>query len=589
MKNIILILLLAFPSMAKSQGIESPEWTKDLIVYEISTKNFTSPNGPGTGTFQSTQKKVPYLAELGINGVWLTGHNWADDKHFYGLWTQYATIRPDSIDSSLGTKNDLKLMVDEFHKYDIKVFLDVVTHGVMNYSPLITENPKWFKSGSWGMTDYDWHGNHKDLDEWWVKTHVDYVLQQGIDGYRLDVSIYRPDLWYEIKRQCAEAGHPIVIFLEFERPSNNVCDFYQRSRKLSEQTHGIDTILPAYANVALGFKKKYENTSDYSIKVFYEDGSFDEGSSLRRGQLAVKIKNEPAVTMVSDVTFLENPDNVINLLISNIDTTKKITKLRIHSDPKDGYHKWNLSSNELKARQEHGDTLSLLLKPPAPQLQYYSVQLSAHDDGWDGFPSDRNPYVAEGSRCLFGYNCLFSPAIPLFMSGEEFNAGFSANPKLTPELFGKGEEGKGTWLYGAVIDWAELDEDEHRSMFNDVKKMISIRKSESDLLRSYSNDTLPDIFGLDYIAKIDLPVPFAIQNEHKIIIVIGNNTETDVKLTVKVPLKKVSINPDRTYVIQDLWNDKKWEIPGKELENFQINVTRDKVSSGGLAIFKITK
>ncbi|MDR0385690.1 MAG: hypothetical protein LBH60_06405, partial [Prevotellaceae bacterium] len=39
----------------------SPEWAKDLIIYEIATRAFTSPNGPESGCFKSTQEKLPYL------------------------------------------------------------------------------------------------------------------------------------------------------------------------------------------------------------------------------------------------------------------------------------------------------------------------------------------------------------------------------------------------------------------------------------------------------------------------------------------------------------------------------------------------
>ena len=45
------------------------------------------------------------------------------------------------------------------------------------------------------MVDYDWKGGHTDLDDWWVKTWTNYVTQYGVDGFRLDVDIYRPDLW----------------------------------------------------------------------------------------------------------------------------------------------------------------------------------------------------------------------------------------------------------------------------------------------------------------------------------------------------------------------------------------------------------
>ena len=194
--------------------ITSPDWVKDMVVYEIATKSFNSPGKPESGTFNSVKKKMPYLEKLGINTIWLTGNCWADDHHFYNIWTQYATIRPDSIDSSLGTRDEFRAMIKSAHKHGIRVLLDVITHGVMSNSPLIKEHPTWFKNGTWEMTDYDWYGNKKELDEWWVKIWTDYIIEDGVDGYRLDVAMYRPDLWKKIRRNALAAGREIVIMQE---------------------------------------------------------------------------------------------------------------------------------------------------------------------------------------------------------------------------------------------------------------------------------------------------------------------------------------------------------------------------------------
>jgi len=196
---------------------------RDLIIYEIPTKSFTSPNGPESGTFKSLETKIPYLANLGINAVWLSGHSLADGKHFYNIWTQYACIEPDKFDPSLGTPRDFDSMVDTFHKHGIKVFLDVITHGVMKGSPLLRKHPEWFKEngkkGSWGMIDYvDKKHAPKELDEWWVALWVDMALKHGVDGFRLDCNAKRPGLWREIKKKCAARGVEIHIFNE-SRPS----------------------------------------------------------------------------------------------------------------------------------------------------------------------------------------------------------------------------------------------------------------------------------------------------------------------------------------------------------------------------------
>jgi glycosidase len=73
---------------------DSPEWAKDLIIYEIATRGFTSPDGPESGNFKGVQEKLTYLQKLGITGIWLTGTNLGDPKHFYNIWTQYACVDP---------------------------------------------------------------------------------------------------------------------------------------------------------------------------------------------------------------------------------------------------------------------------------------------------------------------------------------------------------------------------------------------------------------------------------------------------------------------------------------------------------------
>src|ERR1035437_7463864 len=216
----------------------SPEWMKDLVIYEVATKGFTSPNGPESGTFNSLREKLAYLQELGITGIWLTGYSLCDAHHFFNIWTQYAVIEPDKFDPTLGTAEEFKALIREAHRRGIKVFLDVITHGLMEDSPVIKQHPEWFRGGSWGMTDFDWTGGHTDLDDWWVKIYTEYVTVHGVDGYRLDVSIYRPDLWERIRKNAAAAGHPIVIWEEANSVIPGVTDFSQRENVIGTTGEG---------------------------------------------------------------------------------------------------------------------------------------------------------------------------------------------------------------------------------------------------------------------------------------------------------------------------------------------------------------
>lgn len=195
--------------------VDPPQWTRDLVIYEVNPRGFTSPNGSGdgdgSGTFASLADRLPYLARLGVTGLWLAGYCDATD-HFYGVWSVYATVRPDVIDPALGTRDDLRDLVARAHSLGVRVFLDVISHGVMATSPLVADRPEFFEGGSWGMVDYDYA--NPGFRRWWVDVWTSYVLDCGVDGFRVDISLQDPSLWDEICERCSQSGHDIVVFPE---------------------------------------------------------------------------------------------------------------------------------------------------------------------------------------------------------------------------------------------------------------------------------------------------------------------------------------------------------------------------------------
>src|SRR3712207_4732931 len=186
---VVVMLLLAAPS-AHAAADDPPPWTKDLVIYQVNPRGYTSPNGVGdghgSGTFDSLAERMPYLERLGVNALWLSGYALAND-HFYGIWSNYAVIDPRRIDPVLGTERDLSELVATAHRHGIKVFLDVISHGVVNDSPLVDQHPDWFVGRyqpPWNMADYD-YGN-PEFRKWWIDTWTRYVTEFGVDGYRVD-------------------------------------------------------------------------------------------------------------------------------------------------------------------------------------------------------------------------------------------------------------------------------------------------------------------------------------------------------------------------------------------------------------------
>jgi len=234
--------------------------------------------------------------------------------------------------------------------------------------------------------------------------------------------------------------------------------------------------------------------------------------------------------------------------------------------------------------------ITLEITPFSLDRVYLANELSCHDRGWDGFPLDQNPYLAQGSRCIFGYSFIFTPAILFFMSGEEFDADYVPLPTHSPRLFKKEEVGKGRWLYGSWLQWDQLDQQKHREMLADVKKMIAIRKQESDVIHSFLNDVNPNIAAVEYQSSDSVPVPYILWNDKKAILIAGNNhADKDVELTVTLPLEKTGMSHASRILITDLWNGGDEIKKVSEVTHLTFRIKRDKTQGGGVAVFRLMK
>ncbi|WP_129777453.1 alpha-amylase family glycosyl hydrolase [Peristeroidobacter soli] len=578
----------------------TPEWAKDLVIYEIATKSFTSPSGPESGNFESLKARLAYLQDLGITAIWLSGHSLSDPHHFYNVWTQYATIEPDKLDPSLGMPEQFKAMIDEAHRRGIKIFLDAITHGVMPESPLIKRHPHWFRGSSFGMIDYDWYGGHTDLDDWWVQVWTDYVVRYGVDGFRLDVDIYRPDLWSRIRKNAAAAGRPIVLFPEVGRVISGVTDFKQGDARATDLADDVSTF----------YSQKFGKAGSYRVEIQFADGGKSTGTTEESDDLQVRL-NGLADEVSPRMDFFVPTDEVadVQLRVTSVSgaprkdqaSTRPIRDI-IVTRKGDGAQ-WTLSGVNILGNFAGNPipirTGAMIVDGWLPDFKLNlrtlgdglsSVLLSTHDNGWDGFSLDQNPYVAQGSRALFGYAFLFTPMIPIFMAGEEFDAKFHALPTLSPNLYGGKSPGKGRWLYGSMLDWSELTQSHHRDMLDDVSKMLAIRKQERAVLAPWMRSDLePQLMAVPHISSIDVPVPYMRWKEDTAIIVMANrDTKSEALLQLKVPVDRLGDTPGAKYRVTDLWRGTEPRMYSRqELANFPYTVKPDKTPGGGLGILKI--
>ncbi len=573
-------------------GVPSPSWTKNLVICEIATKGFTSPNGPESGTFKSLEAKVPYLQKGGITGVWLTGHSLSDPKHFYNIWNQYACKDPFALDPSLGSPEDFKGLIAAFHKAGIHVFVDVIAHGLMPDSPVIKQHPDWFSGGDWGMTNYNWGARNPGLDQWWVNGWVNTVRQYGVDGFRVDLGLYRPDLWLQIREQCAGMSHPIVIFSEAFQLVPGTTDFCQKHMRVSE-TDAVVTLTSAARDMASLIHSNYganETAATFKLTLGYADGT---SIDFMQGAQFSLLDNRDDKVGRTGAEADGGPDYHFKVTTRRAGLTPSSIRLESGPDlqwrwPADGVH-W--VAKAISAAPD--GTLEIAASLPDDKHQkgqFGCIDLSCHDNGWEGSAPGKNPYIARGSRSTMGYAALFAPAIPIFMSGEEFDCDYRPLPTLSTKCFNPPvQPGEGRWLYGSWIDWSQLNQPRQRAMLQDVSRMLAIRKAHPVLAAERISET-PHIAALP--VKGDnastLPVPYVRWDDKEAIVIVGNPTDKPVQLLLDLDMTKLDWSC-RQITIEDLWTEGK--IVNVSVTDGMATIPAqlgpDKTPRGGLSVLSL--
>lgn len=103
--------------MENKQPIDS-KWWKSAVIYQIYPRSFADSNGDGIGDLQGIISKLDYLAELGIDAIWLSPVcRSPQDDNGYDI-SDYQDIDP-----MFGTLADMEELIAEAGKRQIRIIL----------------------------------------------------------------------------------------------------------------------------------------------------------------------------------------------------------------------------------------------------------------------------------------------------------------------------------------------------------------------------------------------------------------------------------------------------------------------------------
>lgn len=196
-------------------------WWKQSVVYQIYPRSFRDSNGDGIGDIQGIIEKLDYLEDLGVDVIWLSPvYDSPNDDNGYDI-RDYQEIMQE-----FGTKEDVEQLIQEMHKRNLKLVMDLVVNHTSDEhswfmesrqskdnekrdyyiwkSPKKGEEPtNWesaFSGSAWEWDEqtgeYYLHlFSRKQPDLNWeypklreeVYQMMRWWLDKGIDGFRMDV------------------------------------------------------------------------------------------------------------------------------------------------------------------------------------------------------------------------------------------------------------------------------------------------------------------------------------------------------------------------------------------------------------------
>ncbi len=201
------------------------DWWRGSVTYQVYPRSFQDDTGDGIGDLAGITRRLPYLAELGVDAVWLSPFfrsPMADMGYDVSDYTD--------VDPVFGTLADFDALLAQAHAVGLKVVIDQVLSHSSDKHPAFAEsranrvNPKadWYvwadpkhdgsPPNNWlsvfGGSAWAWDARRKqyylhnfltsqpdlnyhnpDVQDWALGT-LRFWLQRGVDGFRFDTMNY---------------------------------------------------------------------------------------------------------------------------------------------------------------------------------------------------------------------------------------------------------------------------------------------------------------------------------------------------------------------------------------------------------------
>ncbi|MER7791383.1 glycoside hydrolase family 13 protein [Streptomyces sp. NPDC097640] len=113
--------LTTSPQTETARPSSGADWWRDAVIYQVYVRSFADSDGDGVGDLRGARERLPHLARLGVDAVWLTPF-YASPQADGG----YDVADYRAVDPLFGTLSDADDLVRTAHELGLKVIVDIV-------------------------------------------------------------------------------------------------------------------------------------------------------------------------------------------------------------------------------------------------------------------------------------------------------------------------------------------------------------------------------------------------------------------------------------------------------------------------------
>jgi glycosidase len=235
-------------------SIDTPEWVKDAVFYQIFPDRFASSDqvtkptnlepwdaaptchGFKGGDLLGVVERLDYLQDLGINAIYFNPIFQSTANHRYHTYDYY------QVDPILGGNEAFHTLLDAAHQRSMRIVIDGVfnhaSRGFFQFNHILENGPlspyiDWFIVNGFPLNAYT-DDAEPNYAAWWnlpdlpklntdndrvfefLMTVAEHWIQEGIDGWRLDVplDIKTPGFWETFRQRCKAVNPKAYILAE---------------------------------------------------------------------------------------------------------------------------------------------------------------------------------------------------------------------------------------------------------------------------------------------------------------------------------------------------------------------------------------